>query len=266
MTYTFPERSETIEVQFKWLSEGKRGAVLVPYGTRLPVVPAGMMVWAGKLGLYVYNVLETDAAAIKQAEAEDRIGDILGYGIAAKPEKEVGAVVLRGPDGLEKQAVVTDAEHFEEVMAAANELAEPGDVVALEPCDGLLQRRLPKGIESGPTLRLLRKAEQLVGLMDMAAADNHRVVAPTFLIEKNGEVVGYIGLNSLPTFQGWFHTKKMNARDSLSIFNQVENLCRMQGMQQLALLLPLTSGFIEHTERLGYQELATVSLQLKQLT
>jgi hypothetical protein len=120
-------------------------------------------------------------------------------------------------------------------------------------------------LDGFPVLRPLKDADELKHLQAVAARDNHLVLAPTFVVEKEGRIVGYIGLNSLPLFQGWFDTNRMGPRDSLTIFNAVENFCRMQGMKQLGLLLPLTSPFTGRTKELGYEHISTVGLELKKL-
>lgn len=116
-----------------------------------------------------------------------------------------------------------------------------------------------------PTLRPVRDKEDLGQLLKAAAADNHLVLAPTVIIEKAGETAGYLGLNSIPFFQGWFDTQRINARDSALIFNQVENFCRMRGNKQLLLLLPTTSPFRNVMDRFDYLHLADAGMHLKQL-
>lgn len=124
-------------------------------------------------------------------------------------------------------------------------------------------------MEHLPVMRPVRDEADLKRLVTAAAQDNHLVLAPTWVIEKGGELAGYIGLNSVPTFQGWFHTAHVGPRDSALIFNQLENLCRMKlgthGWDQLLLLLPTTSPFRPVMERFGYRHLADAGMWLKGL-
>jgi hypothetical protein len=114
-----------------------------------------------------------------------------------------------------------------------------------------------------PLLRPVREAD-LERIMKAAAEDGHLALAPNYVIEKGGEVAGYIGLNSLPYFQGWFHTKLIGPRESVMIFNQVENLARGKiGWDQLVLLLPNTSPFCGLVPRFGYKHLADVGMHIK---
>lgn len=121
-------------------------------------------------------------------------------------------------------------------------------------------------LDNLPLLRPLRGGHDLERLVKAAAADGHLVWGPSHVIEKSGEIVGYIGLNSVPYFQGWFHTKQIGARESVMLFNQVENLARgHREWEQLMLLLPNTSPFCPVIERFGYRHLANAGLHLKTL-
>ena len=117
-----------------------------------------------------------------------------------------------------------------------------------------------------PLLRPVRGEEDLERIFKAAAADNHVALAPNFVIEKAGEVAGYIGLNSIPYFQGWFHTQRIGPRESVMLFNQVENLTRMGKAGELMLLLPGSSSFRGAViERFGYRHLVDVGMHIKKL-
>lgn len=117
-----------------------------------------------------------------------------------------------------------------------------------------------------PVLRRLRDPAELEKLVRQAAADGGHVVwGPSHVIEKHGELVGYIGLNSLPYFQAWFDTGKMAPRDSALVIGQVENLCRTADLRQLLALVPNQSPFRSALDRFGYRHLADAGLHLKDL-
>lgn len=261
---TVPEKKGTIEAQMRWLKQGKRVAVLITPGERLPRDVGLWHVCSVLEGLVIYNGEKVSKDAIEKMAEENRLGELLGYGIASKPKKPMGAVVVRGRNGVEKQAVVTDRKNYRKVVNAAIRVADATDQVRLEPCEKVLEDRKQDVIGGFVTLRPA-KPDDLRALVDAAALDGHRVLAPSHIIDKGGEIAGYIGLNSLPTFQGWFDRGKVKARDSATIFNIVENLCRAQGMRHLALLLPETSDFRGVIDRFGYERLATVTLEVKEL-
>ena len=59
-----------------------------------------------------------------------------------------------------------------------------------------------------------------------AAADNHPVLAPSHVMVKGGQVIGYLSLGSLPTVQAWFDSKNKHALDSLKMIEQGEEIGR----------------------------------------
>lgn len=161
-----PESKETLAAQAQSLADGKRAAMLVTNGAVVPDVPEGLgRMKVEDVGTFIFDPEKVKPAEIRAAVREDRIGDVLGYGIPAKPEPKdiVGSVVLRSPDGVEKQAVVTDAAHVESVAEAARAVAEPGDTIKLEDPTRVIAERVEAGAkseqESGAAVERLREGE-----------------------------------------------------------------------------------------------------------
>ena len=158
-----PEPSETIRAQMDMLTSGKRHAVLITPGEIRPRLPKGFKSVVTSAGTFIYNPEVLNPAQINKAVDENKIGDILNYGIEAKPAPgtEVGAVVVRDPKGVEKQGVLTDAEHLDQVTDKAKEVASPGDTIAVEPEADVIKKRQERGSsvpsKEGATLRALRK-------------------------------------------------------------------------------------------------------------
>ena len=142
---TVPERPETIKAQLDELKAGKRPAVLVTPGAKAAIPPKGMKALRTKAGRFIYDPARLTADEIQASVREDRIGEVLGYGIANKPApgSEAGVVTVRDADGLEKRAVVTDAENMASVVAEAQKVTEPGDSVAIESPQKVLEGRAP---------------------------------------------------------------------------------------------------------------------------
>lgn len=151
---TLPERPETIALQIDEVKAGDRPAMLIPKGTRMPAIQGtGLKATPTADGMIIYHPDKADPAQLRQAVAEGRTGDALGYGIPAKPEPgtEAGVVTVRTPEGVEKRAVVTDAEHLGAVTKAAEEAAGPGDRVGLETPEDVLQARTQPAEETTPS-------------------------------------------------------------------------------------------------------------------
>ena len=103
-------------------------------------------------------------------------------------------------------------------------------------------------------------------LIAAAQQDRHHVLAPTFVIEKHDDIVGYVGFH-LPIWQGWADTRQMATRDSLEVFDFVHAESRRLGWRAIGFVIPPGDPFeraIQHP-RLDYRFLANVNLSLKTL-
>ena len=66
-------------------------------------------------------------------------------------------------------------------------------------------------------------AEDRAPLVQAAQEDAHAVVHPSFVYEKNGELVGYFSL-VVPMVLTWQHSKKMTVTDSLKGLGFIEGV------------------------------------------
>lgn len=103
----------------------------------------------------------------------------------------------------------------------------------------------------------------LTNLIKAAAADNHEIVRPTHVVEKNGEMVGYLSLGGLPTCLVWMDTKKTNVKDSLNLLNCFENVVSALGHQSFILPCSETSPYRPLIEKAGYANAGSFTLFVK---
>jgi hypothetical protein len=246
-----PERPETLAAQMAWLAEGKRKAVLVPPGSPLPVIPDGVRAHPTRAGLFLYAPAAVSEAEVDAAVAEDRIGDLLGYCIPAKPSRPTAVVVVRGRNGEEKQAVVTDKAHLRRVKLSARALAGVTDRVCVEPPESVLTGRhaLSSYLECR---RLLGTVEELREVRAAARSDGHEPFLPTHVFRRDGAVVGYAGVGSVPLVTVWLHSEDVKPRDTLGALNLLENLVRVSGSPMVVTLVAESSPFAGAMARLGY--------------
>lgn len=143
---TLPERPETIQAQLAMLQNGTKNALLIPQGSDdLKDKPKGFTRVVTKAGIFYMNPERVKRVDVLKAVKEDRIGDILGYGISRKPTKNlVGAVTVRDQNGIEKHAVATDQENLQNVIKAAKRVQSAGDVLSLENPEQVINERLRK--------------------------------------------------------------------------------------------------------------------------
>lgn len=177
-----PERPETLAAQMQWLQSGKRDAVLVTPGAEMPALPEGADIHPTDAGTFIYAPDRTSPEAIDKSVAENKIGDLLGYGIADKPAPEdaMGVVTVRDPNGIEKQAVVTDQANLKTVLENARKVASENDTVQVEtPEQVLAGRRAPMAAPAeSPAARMVREQRETMAAM---RAQNPILPPPTGL-------------------------------------------------------------------------------------
>lgn len=147
---TVPELPETLTAQVAKLRAGKAPAVLF---TPADTVPE----WATqdqRFDIYetgtgfkvVYDTAALTKDEIHRAIFEDRIGDILGYGVPTKPTQPTAAVVVRDRAGLELRSVLVDEATLPAAQAAAQAYADAaaGETVTREDPAAVLAKRLDR--------------------------------------------------------------------------------------------------------------------------
>jgi N12 class adenine-specific DNA methylase len=182
---TVPETPQTINEQMKWLVEGKRKAVMITHGEEVPVLPKGMAITGTPAGLFIFDPKQTNPAEINAAVMNNTIGDLLGYGTPAKPAPgtPAAAVVVRGPDGTEKQGVKTDAQNLPKVVDAAKKVAGPGDTVTIEPEQKVIDERnkanAPNPVIQQTGLPVQPQGTPPIGQTQQGASPGNIVPGPT---------------------------------------------------------------------------------------
>lgn len=142
-----PEAGQTIELQMRMLEAGKRSAVLITPGEQMPdmsqVSDRFRVLDVPGYGTMIYNVRSHKPERILELAKQDKLGRILGYGVDRKPAPgtEVGVVTVRNPQGVEKQAVVTDQPNLPNVIKAAEKVADKQDTIQLETPQQVLEQR-----------------------------------------------------------------------------------------------------------------------------
>jgi hypothetical protein len=262
-----PESPETIELQLEWLRIGKRKAVLLTPGTPMPDLDVrhGLAVLLIPQGVLVYRHADWHHQAELVQEVSFSLGKLLDYGIEAKPERTDEVVTIRNRNGVEKQAVATDAEHLPDVLAAANEMADKTDTVHQEDGRQVIADRLRCLDARELKVRPYHAESDALALAAAAKADSHAPLNPTHVIERDGEIVGYFGVNSLPLYRLWFHSQKMSASASTRLLFMIENHFRMAGVGIIGTVINVGSPFYPCAPRGGYLECIGDRLFLKQL-
>lgn len=105
----------------------------------------------------------------------------------------------------------------------------------------------------------------LDALMKQAAEDGHAVVAPNFIVEQEGQTLGYLGLNTIPSAIVWMDTRLARVRHSYAVMNFYENMLRCGGADRMFLPCPTTSPFHPLLPKAGYKSFGEQTIYYKEL-
>lgn len=120
-------------------------------------------------------------------------------------------------------------------------------------------------IEIFTGLRPIRCQGDISNIIAAAGKDHHDVIAPTHVIEKNKEIVGYVSIAGLPMTICHFSTEGMQAEDSFAVINTME--CILQNSGAKGVIAPIGKDSPFHkvlmNTKVGYRFLANVDLFVK---
>lgn len=111
----------------------------------------------------------------------------------------------------------------------------------------------------------LKDNETARRLFEAARADNHLCIAPTHVMMRGEQIIGYLSLGAMPVVQAWFDSQSGHALDSLKMIEMGEAIFDTQGVKQFCVGVSESSPFAPHMERLGFKELGKTVLWHKQL-
>lgn len=107
-------------------------------------------------------------------------------------------------------------------------------------------------------------------IIPLAAQDKHGVFAPTFIVRRQGNrtPIGWFSLASdeVPIILAWLSTKEVKARDSFTLFNQIENLVTLKGSTAVCFPIPEHSPFHPVMASMGYVDNGNYTFFVKKLT
>lgn len=107
------------------------------------------------------------------------------------------------------------------------------------------------------------RTEDIAPLVKAANEDGHEVILPTHIIEKGGDIVGALSMNSVPTVLHWMDTEKCSVRDSLNAMNFFENFMSGGGAQSFILPCSDKSPYISLIEKMGYAKAGSFTIFIK---
>jgi len=126
----------------------------------------------------------------------------------------------------------------------------------------IIRRKKPKTmIEIFAGLYPLKNNKDYKELLALAEQEKHAVLVPTHVVKKGSEIVGHVSVGGIPLTFCHF-SKNMDAGDSFSIINTVENMLQLGGHTGVVTPVAKDSPFyrVLSNPKVGYRFLASVDL------
>lgn len=110
-----------------------------------------------------------------------------------------------------------------------------------------------------------RQGELLTQLKARAGADDHVVIAPTHVMLRGGDVIGYLSIAGMPTVHAWFDSTIKNPRHSRNMIAHGETALRESGVRQYFVCCAKSSPFFPRMAELGFQWVGETNFFAKSL-
>lgn len=95
-------------------------------------------------------------------------------------------------------------------------------------------------------------AENIDYVANAAASDGHRIVHPSDVVVKDGKVLGYVGIATVPCLTMWMHTKDAKVRDSMTVLSFVEGMLARNNIKEYFLPCESASPYHHLLEKAGF--------------
>ena len=109
-----------------------------------------------------------------------------------------------------------------------------------------------------PQIRKMVEAD-LDPLVKLANFDGHIVIAPTHIVEKDHQIIGYVSLGVLPTVLVWMDQHRAMVRDSMAVANFFETRVADAGASHVVLPCTENSPYRPYLESVGYVSLGATA-------
>ena len=120
-------------------------------------------------------------------------------------------------------------------------------------------------LEQFPQVRPVVPGDYMA-IRQAAEQDGHGPpVAPTHAVWLDDQIVGAVGINSVPLYTLWLDSKRMKPRGTMGVLNLIENTLRMEEREVVATIINQGSPFLPVAARLGYLAAPESALFFKRL-
>src|SRR5262245_39589183 len=116
-----------------------------------------------------------------------------------------------------------------------------------------------------PHLQRVQDKHEILALQEVADVDGHGVIAPSHLVMKGKDIVGYASIAQVPMVFCWVDSKRVRARESFHLLNTVEQVAGAIGNAAICLPCTEASPFRPYMAGLGYDQFGEAGFFLKRL-
>lgn len=120
-------------------------------------------------------------------------------------------------------------------------------------------------LQTAAVLRTISSPEEVHAVTQAAHAAGNSCIAPTHIIERDGQAVGYASLAAVPILTGWLHEEHISQPEGHRIIAELEAEARRQGLPFLCFPCTDDCRFKPDMTALGYRKSKTVTFYLKPL-
>lgn len=113
-------------------------------------------------------------------------------------------------------------------------------------------------------LKRIGNRDEITELHKLAAAENHLIISPSHLFEKNKEIVGYCSIGAMPLVMSFF-SSSLQVRDSIKFIDLAEVHMRALGQKYYFTTCFENSPFFPVMSKLGFKEIGQTHLFSKEI-
>lgn len=97
----------------------------------------------------------------------------------------------------------------------------------------------------------------------LAKEDDHQLIAPSHVVEKDGNIIGFLSIAQIPNVLMWLHTERATPRDAAAVANFFECWLLDRGARTFVVPCLETSPFFPYISQLDYVNIGKTNLFLK---
>ena len=104
-----------------------------------------------------------------------------------------------------------------------------------------------------PKFRQVDSPDEVKKVLAAIAADNDKLIAPNWVVERHGEIIGAASLGVVPLVMVWNHSQKITPKDSMHLKLAYDIAMEAKGHRQYWMACNKHSPYNAHMTQLGFK-------------